>query len=63
MSIAAEPPNEVNQALGGPDEAARAEAIAVNMKWIDYAAEIGSPILMINQGNLHENLGPLTESA
>ena len=63
VSIAAEPPDEVNQALGGPDEAARAEAIAVNIKWIDYAAAIGSPILMINQGNLHDDPGPLTDSA
>jgi hypothetical protein len=63
VSIAAEPPSEVNQALGGPDEAARTDAIAVNMKWIDYAAEIGSPILMINQGNLHDDPGPLIDSA
>lgn len=63
VSIAAEPSDEVNQALGSGDEKARANAVAVNVKWIDYAAAIGSPILMINQGNLHEDLGPLTDSA
>jgi sugar phosphate isomerase/epimerase len=63
VSIAAEPPNDVNQALGGSDESARSNALAVNMKWIDYAAAIGSPILMINQGSLHDDLGPFTDSA
>jgi hypothetical protein len=63
VSIAAEPPDDVNQALGGPDENARANAIAVNIRWIDYAADIGSPILMINQGSLHDDLGPFTDSA
>jgi hypothetical protein len=46
VSIAAEPSDEVNQALGSADEKARANAVAVNVKWIDYAAAIGSPILM-----------------
>lgn len=63
VSIAAEPPTAVNEALGGDDEAGRANAVAVNKTWIDFCANIGCPILMINQGNLHENLAPLTESA
>ncbi len=63
VSIAAEPPDAVNAALGGDDEAARANAVAVNKKWIDFCSEIGCPVLMINQGNLHDNLAPLTDSA
>src|SRR5579872_1539720 len=63
VSIACEPENEAIRGLGAPDEKARANAVAVNMKWIDYTAEIGSPILMINQGNLYDDLAPLTDSA
>jgi len=62
VSIAAEPPNAVNEALGGDDEAARANAVAVNKTWVDFSCEIGCPILMINQGNLHEKLEPLIDS-
>jgi sugar phosphate isomerase/epimerase len=63
VSIAAEPSDEINQALGSEDEKARANTVAVNVKWIDYAAAIGSPTLMINQGNLHDDPAPLTDSA
>lgn len=63
VSIACEPDDEAIRGLGASDEKARESAVAVNIKWIDYAADIGSPILMINQGNLYDDLGPLTDSA
>jgi sugar phosphate isomerase/epimerase len=62
VSIACEPDDEAIRGLGSSDDKARERAVAVNIKWIDYAAEIGSPILMINQGNLYDDLGPLTDS-
>jgi sugar phosphate isomerase/epimerase len=63
VSIACEPEGEAIHGLGSPDEKARANAVSVNMKWIDYTSEIGSPILMINQGNLYDDLAPLIDSA
>ncbi|HXJ41210.1 MAG TPA: TIM barrel protein [Bryobacteraceae bacterium] len=62
VSIAAEPGTEVIQGIGSPDEKARENALAVYRKWIDYTADIGCPILMINQGNLYDDLNPLIDS-
>ena len=63
VSIACEPDDEAIRGLGSSDDKLREHAVAVNIQWIDYAAAIGSPILMINQGNLYDDLGPLTDSA
>ena len=62
VSIAAEPGTEAIQGIGSPDEKARANALTVYKKWIDYTADIGCPILMINQGNLYDDLNPLIDS-
>jgi len=41
------------------DPKLQAEAIALTKKWIDHAATLGSPSVMINQGNLTpDHLGP-----
>jgi hypothetical protein len=63
VNIAAEPSNDVIKGIGSPDEQMRTKAIEVYVQWINYAAEIGSPTLMINQGNLYDDLEPFTDSA
>jgi hypothetical protein len=47
-----------------PDPAMRAKAIELNKQWIDIAAMLGSPSIMINQGtgNFPENLTPCIEA-
>src|ERR1700759_1574579 len=62
VNIPAEPAQEVIKGIGSPDEKARANAVDVYKGWIDYAAKIGSPTLMINQGNLYDDVNPLIES-
>jgi hypothetical protein len=46
------------------DPAMRAKAIEITKQWIDIAATLGSPSVMINQGRdeLRENLDPIIEA-
>jgi sugar phosphate isomerase/epimerase len=62
VNIPAEPASEVIKGIGSPDDKARANAVEVYKGWIDYAAKIGSPTLMINQGNLYDDVNPLIDS-
>lgn len=62
VNIPAEPGTEIIRSIGSSDEKARANAIEVYKGWIDYAARIGSPTLMMNQGNLYEDVNPLIDS-
>jgi len=62
VNICVEPGADITKTIGSPDEKARSHAIDIYAGWIDYAAGIGSPNLMINQGALYEDVNPLIDS-
>jgi sugar phosphate isomerase/epimerase len=62
VNIAGEPHGDTIKNIGSANEKGRAEAIEVYKGWIDYAAQIGSPNLMINQGDLYDDVNPLIDS-